>query len=134
MILGDAPMIDPRMPLGQFHDERFRSRERIRLEKEFERVIKKGKKASDERLLVYVLPNGLAWSRLGISVSKRIGNAVQRHYVRRVIREAFRRNKSKLPVGFDLICVAKPAAAELAGTLVESLIFLTGKAASVKYH
>jgi len=109
-------------------DERFRPRERLRLEKDFERVIKKGKRAGDDRLLVYALANDLGWSRLGISVPKRIGNAVRRHYVRRRIREAFRRHKPDFPPGFDFACVARPRAVDPDANLVDSLVALTRKA------
>ena len=61
----------------------------------------------DALLIVYVAANGLAWSRLGISVSKRVGKAVQRNYVRRRIREAFRSMKADLPTGLDIVCIAR---------------------------
>ncbi len=72
-------------------------------------------------MVVYVAENGLAWSRLGLSVSKRVGNAVCRHRIRRRIREAFRLSKAELPVGWDIVCVAKPASAEPKCDLMRSL-------------
>ncbi len=57
---------------------------------------------------MYVHANDLPRSRLGLSVSKRIGNAVKRNRVKRLLREAFRLNQHDLPVGLDIICVAKP--------------------------
>lgn len=111
-------------------DERFRPRQRIRLEKEFRRVMKQGARAGDDRLLVYVFRNDLGWSRLGISISKKVGNAVTRHYVRRRIREAFRRNQSRIPASLDIVCVARPPAAQRAAPVCDSLMALIQKAAS----
>lgn len=118
------------MPPTMRSDQRFRPHERLRLERDFERVIKTGRKASDKLLLVYAAENRLGWSRLGISIPKRIGNSVRRHYVRRRIREAFRRNKGKCPAGLDLVCVARPGAAVPEAAIETSLITLIAKAAS----
>jgi ribonuclease P protein component len=87
-------------------DERFRPRERLRRRAEYARVFARKCRLGDGVLLVYATPNGLPWSRLGLSVSKRLGNAVRRNYIRRRIREAFRRQKNILPTGLDLVCVA----------------------------
>ena len=84
-------------------NQRFRKHERLRLRTDFERVYGERCSASDDILIVYVATNDFSWSRLGLSVSKRVGNAVQRNYVRRKIREAFRTNKCDLPCGFDII-------------------------------
>jgi ribonuclease P protein component len=87
-------------------DERFRPRERLRRRTDYARVFARKCRLGDGVLLVYAAPNGLGWSRLGMSVSKRLGPAVRRNYIRRRIREAFRRQKEVLPTGLDIICVA----------------------------
>ena len=89
-------------------DEQFHRRDRLRLTSEFARVYAARRRAGNDILLVYVADNRLGWSRLGLSVSKRVGNAVCRSRVRRLIREAFRKSRAELPVGIDIICVAKP--------------------------
>ncbi len=93
-------------------NQRFLQRERLHLRRDFARVFGGKCKAADAVLVVYAAANDLDWSRLGISVSKRIGNAVRRHYVKRRIREAFRKGKADLPRGLDIVCVARPAAAD----------------------
>ena len=93
-------------------DQRFGKRDRLRLRSDFARVFARRWRAGDDVLLVYVATNGLSHSRLGLSVSKRIGNAVCRNYVRRRIREAFRTSKAEIPEGFDIICVARPKATD----------------------
>ena len=99
----------------ELNDRRFRPCERLRLRADFSRVFAEKRSAGDELLIVYVSANHLAWSRLGLSVGKRVGRAVQRNRVRRRLREAFRLNKSKLPQGYDIVCVAKPALADWQG-------------------
>ncbi len=63
-------------------------------------------------MVVYVARNGLSGSRLGLSVGKRVGGAVVRYRIKRLIREAFRLSQHELPAGLDIICVARtpPAA------------------------
>ena len=107
---------------------RFSKREHLRLRTDFARVFAEKASASDEALAVYAARNGLPWSRLGLSVSKRIGNAVRRNRVRRKIREAFRTSKDSLPGGFDLICVARSAAADPRCDLGRSLRLLARRA------
>ena len=91
-------------------DQRFRKHERLRLRGEFARVYAARCSASDDALVVYVASNGCKWSRLGLSVSKRVGNAACRNTLRRRIRETFRTSKDKLPAGYDIVCVARPEA------------------------
>lgn len=109
-------------------DQRFRKSERLRLRSDFSRVYAYRCSAAGDVLVVYAAENGLKWSRLGLSVSKKVGNAVQRQYVRRRIREAYRTNKAKLPVGFDIICIAKPLATDKKVDLSVSLCKLMKKA------
>ena len=110
-------------------DERLSRRERLRLRSDFARVFARKRRAADDLMVVYVAPNGLPWSRLGLSVGRRIGGAVQRNYVRRGLREAFRTSKGRLPGGLDIVCVALPKAKERRCDLVSSLCALTLKAA-----
>ena len=102
-------------------NQRFRHCERLRLRTDYDRVFRARRSSGDGVLVVYVADNGLAWSRLGLSVSRRVGNAVTRHYVRRRIREAFRLSKDTLPKGLDIICVAQVGAAEPGADFLDSL-------------
>lgn len=109
-------------------DLRFRKRERLRKRSDYARVYAARRIASDGFLIVYVLENGLTWSRLGLSVGKRVGGAVRRNRIRRLIREAFRNNKGDLQSGLDIICVAKPAANTEMTMLARSLRNLVARA------
>jgi len=59
-------------------------------------------------LTVFCIPNNLPHGRLGLSVSRKVGNAVRRSRVKRMLREAFRLTQHERPVGFDLVVVARP--------------------------
>jgi ribonuclease P protein component len=58
-------------------------------------------------LTVYTAPNECGFSRLGISVSKTCGNAVERNRIKRLVREAFRLNQHKIPSGYDYLVLIK---------------------------
>jgi len=110
-------------------NERFLKREHLRLRRDFARVLGGKSKAADALLVVYTLRNDLTFSRIVISVSKRLGNSVRRHNVKRRIREAFRKSKADLPGGLDIVCVAKAAAADEGVDVAASLRKLIVKAA-----
>jgi ribonuclease P protein component len=59
-------------------------------------------------LVAHSMPNGLAHSRLGLSVSRRVGNAVRRNRIKRMLREAYRLQPKVLSRGYDLVIVARP--------------------------
>jgi ribonuclease P protein component len=80
---------------------------------------------SDGPLTVYTRPNGLAWSRLGISISRRAGSAVQRNRLKRLLREAFRIGRPELPKGYDWVVVVRGHAPMTLGMYGEKLRKLT---------
>ncbi len=59
-------------------------------------------------IVVYGVPNDLGYMRLGLSVSRRAGNAVKRNRVKRLLREAFRLQRHDWPSGYDLVVVVRP--------------------------
>lgn len=63
--------------------------------------------------MVLYTPGAFAWSRLGITVSRRVGNAVERNRLKRIIREWFRLNKRAVTASLDINIIAKKSAAEL---------------------
>ncbi len=83
--------------------------ERLRRRSEFLAVQGRGKKLHTERFLVFVLgrSDSLAPTRLGITVSKKVGSAVVRNRIKRQVREAFRHRKALFPSGLDVVFVAK---------------------------
>ena len=84
--------------------------ESLKKHQDFSRVYKKGNSRANKYLVLLVLKNGLDKNRLGISVSKKIGNSVTRHHLVRLVREAFRLNRDRIQEGIDIIIVARAAA------------------------
>ena len=87
---------------------------------EFSKVFSGRKRASDDLLVVYALPNGLERSRLGLSIGSKAGNSVERNCIKRHIREAFRTAGGTLPDGFDIVAVARKGACKLEAGKLQS--------------
>jgi ribonuclease P protein component len=101
-------------------DQRFPPQCRIRRGSDFRRAYQNRCSASDESIIIYGYVNELPYARLGISASRKIGNAVARNRWKRLLREAFRLTRSQLPTGVDLIVVPRATAEPALASLVES--------------
>ena len=95
----------------------------------FARVFAGRHSAGNKWLVVYALSNELGFSRLGLTVGRRCGNAVKRNRLKRLLREAFRLERQMLPVGFDFVCVPRPGAALTLDKARRSLVVVTQLAA-----
>jgi ribonuclease P protein component len=96
-------------------------RRRLSRSAEFERVYRQGRSKSNRYLVLYAFPRDddqqqteSDGPRLGLSVSRRVGGAVDRTKVKRVLREAFWVEAERLPAGADYVVVARPDSRELA--------------------
>ena len=86
----------------------FRPEQRLRSSADFTEVYRQRTSVADGVLIVYGSKNTLSWPRLGLSVGRRVGNAVTRNRWKRVIREAFRLNAGELPQNLDLVVHPRP--------------------------
>ena len=95
--------------------------------KDFQIVYKKGKSYANKYLVMYVLENNTEENRLGISVSKKVGNSIIRHRITRLIRESYRLQESKFQNGYDIIVVARTSAKDKTYQEIESALLHLGK-------
>ncbi|HEV8199840.1 MAG TPA: ribonuclease P protein component [Candidatus Polarisedimenticolia bacterium] len=77
-------------------DERFRPQDRIRKRSEYQALYESARRIPSKSFVLFVRKNDLGHPRLGITVSRRIGGAVQRNRAKRLMREIFRRHKGEL--------------------------------------
>ncbi len=108
---------------------RFRPHHRLRSTRDFDRVYGQKQRTSDANVLIYMARNDLPWSRVGFSISRKHGNSVVRHRLRRLLREAFRLSLTDLPAGWDFVLIPKDGAEPTVEALQASLKTLTKRVA-----
>ena len=85
----------------------FRKTEHLTRKKEFERVFDEGTVFKNNEVVLYVVPNDFQHSRLGLVVSKKVGNSPRRNRAKRLLREAYRLNKHLLKMHVDIIAIPR---------------------------
>ena len=81
--------------------------ESLKKNRDFQKVYRKGKSYANKYLVMYVLEKGTSQNRLGISVSKKVGNSIVRHRLTRLIRESYRLQEERFRCGLDIIVIAR---------------------------
>ena len=101
--------------------------ESLRKNQQFQFVYKNGKSYANKYMVMYVKKNGLEINRLGISVSKKVGNSVVRHRVKRLIKESYRLHENIFNSGLDIVIVGRPSAAAVGYEEAERALLHLGK-------
>jgi ribonuclease P protein component len=113
----------PQMPA----DQRFTKDERLLRGGEFVRVYHRRRSVADDVLVMHGCENQLSRPRLGLTVSRKVGNAVCRNRWKRVLRESFRLHKSELPQDLDLVVAPRRDANPQLVTVERSLVKLADR-------
>ena len=101
--------------------------ESLKRSEDFRKVYNGRRSRADRYIVLYIHENGSDRNRLGISVSKKVGNSVVRHRLTRLVREVYRLNESRFRRGFDLVVVGRKAAAGMTYAQMEkSMLKLSG--------
>jgi len=85
----------------------FGKKERVRKRKNYLSIYQGGVRVHSNNFTVILNPNPSGEKRLGVAVSKKVGNAVKRNRIKRLLREFFRLNKDRLPDSKDMVIIAK---------------------------
>ena len=106
--------------------------ESLKKNDDFQQVYKTGKSYANKYLVMYVSKNQLPGNRLGISVSKKVGNSVVRHRVKRLIKESYRLQENIFNSGLDIVVIARNNAAGFTYQEAESALLHLWKLHSKK--
>ena len=94
---------------------------------DFQNVYRNGKSYANKYLVMYVMENNSERNRLGISVSKKVGNSIIRHRITRLIRESYRLQENIFNSGLDIVVVARKSAASASYAEIESALLHLSK-------
>lgn len=100
--------------------------ESLKKNKDFQNVYRNGKSYANRFLVVYILENHTERNRLGISVSKKVGNSVIRHHLTRLIRESYRLHEDMFDSGLDIVVIARATARNTSYHEIESALMHLG--------
>ena len=100
--------------------------ESLKKNSEFQNVYANGKSYANKYLVMYVLKNDLNRNRIGISVSKKVGNSVIRHHITRLIRESYRLQEDMFNSSLDIVVLARSTAREVGYKEIESALLHLG--------
>ena len=101
--------------------------ESLKKNRDFQSVYRKGKSYGNKYLVMYLLPNQTERNRIGISVSKKVGNSIVRHHLTRLIRESYRLHEEYFQCGYDMVVVARTAAKDRTYHEIESALIHLGR-------
>lgn len=95
---------------------------RLKSNRDFRKTYDKGKSFANKYLVIFFVKNGLDNNRIGVAVTKKLGNSVVRNKVRRRIREAYRLNDYKVKQGYDIVFLSRIGAKDVGYKELESAV------------
>ncbi|MBM7624302.1 ribonuclease P protein component [Sporohalobacter salinus] len=104
-------------------DESFPKSERLTKTHQFKRVYNQGNSISNNLVVLYTLKRSSGNRRIGFSVSKKVGNAVVRNRIKRILKEIYRRNKSELINNIDLVFIARQGISSASYQEIKNSVF-----------
>ncbi|MCR4727569.1 MAG: ribonuclease P protein component [Lachnospiraceae bacterium] len=105
--------------------------ESLKKNDDFKKVYGERNSHANKYLVMYIAKNGTERNRIGISVSKKVGNSVVRHRITRLIRESYRLHEAVFNSGLDIVVVARTTANDIGFKEIESALLHLGKLHSV---
>ena len=105
---------------------RYPHSESLKKNRDFQLLYKEGKSRANRYLVLYVKENGLEKNRLGVSVSKKVGNSIVRHRITRLIRESYRLHEEMFHSGWDIVVIARAGAKNASYHEIESALLHLG--------
>lgn len=107
--------------------------ESLKKNKDFQIVYRQGKSYGNKYLVMYILKNDSDRNRVGISVSKKVGNSIVRHHLTRLIRESYRLQEDNFLCGYDLVVIARSSAKDRTFHEIDSALIHLSKLHNI-YH
>ena len=101
--------------------------ESLKKNQDFKKVYNEGKSVANRQLVLYVRENNLGRNRVGISVSKKVGNSVVRHRLCRLIREGYRLQEEYFRIGYDMVFIVRVNAKDCTYKEIEGAIYHLAK-------
>ena len=98
----------------------------INKNKSFLYLYRKGKCIVSRNIVMYVRKNNRPYNMLGITAGKKVGNAVERNRAKRVIRQAYRENESLMPIGVDIVIVARASVCKIKSNVLSGYLKTKG--------
>ena len=102
--------------------------ESLKKNTDFRKVYHGGHSKANKYLVIYIRKNGTDKNRVGISVSKKVGNSVVRHHMCRLIREGYRLQEEYFHIGYDMVFIVRVNAKDCTYKQIESAIYELAKA------
>ena len=113
---------------------KYKDAESLKKNRDFQLVYKTGTSYVNKYLVMYARENQLGKNRIGISVSKKVGNSVVRHRLCRLVRESYRLHEDVFRRGFDIVVVARVSAKERTFREIESALLHLGRLHKIVEH